>query len=316
MGNKSQEEKEIDALKSLDESNGIGKVNKESILNKKTIDSRLSLLNLIEIDKSNMLYKGMFYPETWVFKARAASGDEVVALSTINSEDPLSVDEGINSVLYSCLRIEDTRAKKIISVDNVFEFDRLWFLLFIRDMTMQNKEYNISYKVGCQHCDEKELEIVLSFDNLVEKQLTEYGKKYLNVATGGFIAQTASYGMIKMQPMTLKRAQIYKDYLNDCMAKRINPDAKFTSLLPMIITSDNENDPDIIQSLYAKYRKITGDLKLYSIYKKLHQEFSIGIEETIKCTCNKCRKEGSYEIQFPDGLNNIFIIPNIDSELL
>lgn len=312
---KSQEEKELDALQSLDKKD-LGKVNKEEILNPKVIDARLSFLNTLEVDKSNMLYQGMFYPESWVFKTRAATGEEVVALSTINSEDPMSVDEGINEVLHACLKIEDTRTKQPVSVDRIYEFDRLWFLLFIRDHTMQNHENNISWKVGCQYCEEKELEVELSFDKLVQKEMTDVANKYFNSSTQTFEVKTKSYGVLKLQPTNLKRAQIFKDYLIECNEQRINPDKKFISLFPILINSENENDKDIINVLYTKYRNIIGDIKLFSLYKNLQEKLSVGIEQSIKSTCHKCRKEGVYEIQFPLGIHNIFVLPNIDSELL
>lgn len=319
MTTKSQEQnqKELEALESLEPSTGLGTVNKDEILKPKGApDARLSFLSHIEIEKSNMNYGAMFYPENWIFKARAATGEEVVALSTINAEDPLSVDEGINEVLFACLRIEDKKTKKIIDVENIYEFDRLWFLLFIRDLTMQNKENDISWKVGCHHCEVKEMEIKLSFDSLVARPLSEIAKKYFNPSTQSFEVRTKSFGILKFQPTTIKRAKIYKDYLMSCAEKRINPDKKFMSMFPILINSDNENATDPEITLYTEYRRVIADLNLYSLYKNLQTELHVGIAESIKHTCEKCRKEGSYEITFPNGLHNIFVISDINSELL
>lgn len=319
MNNKSQQE--MDALKSItteqEETKSLGKVNKKEMLNPKgPRDARLSFLKSIEVHKDSMLYKGKFYPEDWVFKARPATGEEIVAISTINPDDALSVDAAINEIIRCCITIKSKKLDKVISTENIFEFDRLWFLLFIRDLTISNRESQIKWSIGCKHCENPKMDIELTFNNLIEKPFTEIADKYFDASTQSFQVKTKSFGVIKIQPTTIKRANIYKEYFRDCSEKNINPDMKFLSLFNMMINSDNENEDKIMNKLYNIYMSIINDVYKLSLYKKLQEELVVGIEDTIVHVCEKCGKEGHYDIRFPNGINNIFIMSDFDSELL
>ena len=278
-------------------------------------DERLNALQFIEVNKDVMPYKGRFYPSTWIFKCRAALGAEVAAFSTIDSEDPLSVNDGINDLLKSCLRITDNYGANI-SWTNIYEFDRLFFVLFIRDLTMMNAEQKIVYSQKCQHCNEPN-EVTLSFDNLVTIPITETAERYWDSTNNAFMVTTKSYGVLKFQPSTIKRANLFKDYMIDIARNNIsNPSPAFMKMFWMFINSDIENTQNAMKNAYMQFIAVTNDTKKFSLYSKLEKELQLGLTQEIRYFCQHCERECRGQIQFPDGISNLFLMSNLSEELL
>lgn len=278
-------------------------------------DERLNQLQYIEVNKDIMLYKGKFYPESWTFKCRAALGAEVAAFSTIDNEDPLSVNDGINELLKTCLRISDKNGNNI-SWQNIYEFDRLFFLLFIRDLTMANPEQKIVYNERCPHCGEIN-EVSLSFDNMVEIPVSELAQRYWDPDTNAFMVATRSFGVLKFQPSTIKRANIFKDYMVDAARKnQQNPSPAFMKMFWMFMNSDVEKQENAVKAAYMNFIQTSNDVKKFSLYARLEKELQLGLTQEIKYRCEHCERECRGQIQFPDGIQSLFYDTDISSELL
>lgn len=276
-------------------------------------DERLQRLEFIEVNKANMNYSGTLYPSSWKFKCRAALGSEVANFSTIDNEDPLSVNDGINELLKTCLSIESGGKK--LSYKNLYEMDRLWFVLFIRDLTMIEAEQKIQYETKCNLCYESNV-VTLSYDNFINREFSDTAKKYWDDDENAFMVQTKSYGVLKFQPSTIYRAELFKDWMIDQSQKHNKPNATFVKLYWMLLNNDNQYDKDAVQKAYADFIAISNDQKKLSIYMKLNNDLMVGITEQIKYKCEHCEKEALADIRFPDGINSILLMSDIDSELL
>lgn len=278
-------------------------------------DARLDALQYIEVNKDIMLYKGRFYPSSWVFKCRAALGAEVAAFSTIDNEDPLSVNDGINELLKTCLRITDASGANI-SWTNIYEFDRLFFTMFIRDLTMQSAEQKIVYKQRCPHCGEPN-DVVLSFDNLVTIPVSVLAERYWDSSMNAFMVSTKNYGVLKFQPSTIKRANIFKDYMVELARNnQSNPSPAFLKMFWMFMNSDVEMQQNAAKAAYMQFIATTNDVKKFSLYSKLEKELTLGLTQEIKYFCEHCERECRGQIQFPDGLSNLFLMSDLSEELL
>lgn len=278
-------------------------------------DERLNQLAWIEVNRDIMLYKSMFYPTSWKFKARAALGAEIAAFSTIDSEDPMSVNDGINDILKSCLRIEDSTGG-VLSFRNLCEFDRLWFLLFIRDLTMASTEQRITYEVRCPHCQEPNT-VHLSFDNLVTTPLSELAQKYYNIEECAFIVPTKSFGILKFEPSTIYRGEAFKDWmLENRRQNRKDPSTAFAKLYPLLLDRQSERMPKAVNAALTRFFEISNDSKKLSLYLKLADALSVGLSQDITYCCESCEKEAQAPIQFPDGIGNLLLMSDISEELL
>lgn len=278
-------------------------------------DERLNQLAWLEVDKEIMLYKAIFYPENWKFKCRAALGAEIANFSTIDNEDPVSVNDGINALLKACLRIE-TGNGSVVSYKNLCEFDRLWFLLFIRDLTMQSTEQKVTFKVNCPHCGEENI-VEMSFDNLRAIELSELARKYYNANEHAFVVTTKSYGILKFEPSTIYRGEAYMNYILDIRNKGgKQPAASFSALYPLLLTRETEKNPKAVNTALAQYTAISNDARKLSLYMKLAKELNVGLEQEISYICEGCEKEAHAPVQFPDGISSLLLMSDISSELL
>lgn len=322
---KQNQDAEMEALKAMtpptqqpqsdeDKAKSLG-VLKDVNAPKFTRDERLQSLEYIEVNKDIMLYKAKFYPSSWVFKCRAALGAEVAAFSTIDNEDPLSVNDGINNLLKTCLRITDNNGNNI-SWQNIYEFDRLFFVMFIRDLTMQSAEQKIQYEQRCPHCGEPNT-VTFSFDNLIEMPVSELAQRYWDDSQNAFMVTTRSYGVIKIQPSTIKRANIFKDYMVEIARNnQQNPSPAFMKMFWMFMNSDTEKLEKAANAAYAQFIAVTNDVKKFSLYSKLEKDLQLGLTQEIKYTCSNCERECRGQISFPDGISGLFHYTDLDSELL
>lgn len=278
-------------------------------------DERLNQLAWIEVNRDIMLYKGMFYPADWKIKARAALGAEIANFSTIDGEDPLSVNDGINEVLKACVRIE-TSTGAAISFRNLCEFDRLWMLLFVRDLTMQSTEQKLNYEVRCPHCQEPNT-IELSFDNLKEKPLSEMALKYFDADQCAFIVPTRSFGILKFQPSTIYRGEAFKDFMiENRRQNRKDPAAAFAKLYSLLLNRETERQPKAVNAALTQFIEISNNAKKLSLYLKLADELETALSQEITYICSSCEKEAQAAIQFPDGISSLLLMSDISEELL
>lgn len=290
----------------------LGKIDTRHSFN---IDERLNQLKYIEVNRELMPYGSMFYPSGWVFKCRAAMGAEVANFSTIDNEEPMSVHEGINDLLKTCLRIENEDGATV-SYRNLYEFDRLWFVLFIRDLTMQNTETKLVFDTNCEHCGEKN-SVVLSYDTLVTLELSDLAKKYFSPDHNAFVVRTKSYGDLILQPSTIHRAEILKEWMQEELRKKNTIDKSFIKMYWMLLNNSNDKGKNAMRDAQTEFLKIsTSDTKKVALYLKLADELQVGLSQEIKYNCQSCGREAHTGIRFPDGISNLFIPADISEELL
>lgn len=279
------------------------------------IDERLHQLRHIEVNRDIMLYKSMFYPSDWKFKCRAAFGAEVANFSTIDNEDPLSVHDGINDLLKNCLRIEDENGA-VVSYRNLYEFDRLWFVLFIRDLTMMNPETRLNYESSCEHCGEKNT-VTLAHDTLVELELSDIAKKSFSPEENAFIVRTKSFGDLKFQPSTIHRAELLREWMQDEMKQKKTPDKSFVKLYWMLLNNENDKSKNAMKNAQAEFIALSNsNIKKVALYLKLASELQVGLSQEVKFTCEHCGREAHSDIRFPDGVSNLLLPSDISEELL
>ena len=81
---------------------------------------------------------GMFYVKDAEISIRSAKVAEIRHFSTMDETNILDVDDKLNAILESCLRI--TSKKKRLSFKDILEEDRFYLILAIRDLTFPEPE--------------------------------------------------------------------------------------------------------------------------------------------------------------------------------
>ena len=101
---------------------------------------------------------GMFYPDDTQVSIRAAKVAEVRHFSAIDEQNILDVDEKLNAIVESCIRITSKNTR--LSYKDLCEEDRFYILLSIRDLTFPEPETNLTV----DHRDTKGMKHTIDID--------------------------------------------------------------------------------------------------------------------------------------------------------
>ena len=110
----------------------------------------------IPVNRELMGLRSYFYPEDWQFRIRPATVEAIRNWSNIDESNPFAVDDVLNEVLKSCLSIVTAQGQ--IPWGNINSWDRLYFLLLIREYTFIDGENKLNYE------DDAHIKRILSRD--------------------------------------------------------------------------------------------------------------------------------------------------------
>lgn len=269
------------------------------------------------INRQELPYQGKLYPQDWNFEIKSATGKEIAYFSTIDSDDPISVMDGMNYIIRNCVRITSNNGP--VNPNKIYEIDRIFFILKVRDLTMPERENGLYINEKCPfRCSDTENQIELTSSSIVYKELSDFAKKYIDPVLGGFTVKTKLLGDIHFTPSTIESAEAYKEYFVNLPQE--NRDTKFGVRFQYYISDEmlaNAKTPDIaIKEAYQKFYDLSQEPKKFAIYMKIEQEIQPGIEDQIKYICPTCKKEVRTALRFPNGIQNIFLSSNISEEFL
>jgi hypothetical protein len=87
--------------------------------------------------------KGIFYPDGTRFMIRAAAVKEIRHFSTIDEQNPFSVDEALNEILNGCMQIRVPGRQA--SFKDLKEEDRIFVIMAIRELTFLKGEITTDF---------------------------------------------------------------------------------------------------------------------------------------------------------------------------
>ena len=105
----------------------------------------------MDVDKRLLGDRAKFYPEDWQFKIRPATVEAIRNWSTIDDENPNSVDDVFNEILKYCLTIVTPTGN--LPWGNIRSWDRFFFVLLVREYTFVQGEKKIEFTEDCPSCD-------------------------------------------------------------------------------------------------------------------------------------------------------------------
>lgn len=315
MSKKTNEQMQEDFLKETENEKRLPGGNKIdlNVSGEQFSDPRILKIGRYKIDRTYMPYGGL-YPKSWQFEIRAALGKEISYFSTIDTEDPLSVFDGMNKICESCVFITDTEKKIRIPSSKINEMDRVWFVLKVRDLTIPERENKIVLHEKCKYCG-AEQDIEISSDTIIEKPMSEFAKKYWNEETGKFEFKTSSYGIITILPSTIELARIFMDYMQT-VDKENNDDFFIKRFNLFVDESDLRVPSECAKNAYNRFIATVNEPKKFALYQKIEKELELGLDDKLCHVCNSCGKELHIPVRFPNGLENIFNTTDIDTEFI
>lgn len=271
------------------------------------IEPRPSALSWHTVSRADMPYGGIFYPDGWVFKCRPAIGREVSDFSTIDADNAISVHDGICGLLKNCLRIEDADGRAINPL-SVCEFDKLYFLLYVRFVTFAHPENKMGIECTCGGCG-------AAFTGDVTHKALTFGTVKdaalkARQSDGSMLIEPKTLKPFSLRPSTLLGAQAYKEYIMAESGAGRKPDHRFGRFYWMFAGKDG------IKGALARYTDAMHDPKQTALYTKLEKDASPQLLDAFKFPCPSCATEVRVPISFPGGIAWLFIDTDaIKSEL-
>lgn len=278
-------------------------------------ETRRNKIGWYGIARKDLPYEGRLYPENWEFEIRAITGNELAYYSTIDNNDPISVLDGMNLVIKNCVRIQGPEG--LINPMNIYEIDRMFFLLKVRDLSLPERENALVIREKCPFkCSEGENQIEITANSLIYEPLSEFAEKYVDSVRGGFTVKTKTLGEIHFKPSTLEESDAFKTwFMNQNPDTR---DSRFASRYFIYIdTNKKYTKPEkMIEDAYNNFYAISTSRAKLSIYVKIEREIQPRLSQEMKYICPVCGKEVRTPFRFPGELSDIFIATNLDSEFL
>jgi len=311
------------ALDSLETTDNINVNFNEQPLSTKTKPTSLGNINVstdnttnvlpgyLEIYSDNFPSGGLFYKEDTRFFIRPADVREIRQFSTINEQDPFSVDEALTNIIKSCFMMR--QPGKMVSFKDLKEEDRIHIILSIRDLTFVNGENQLKLSPKCKECDH-ENSLIIKSDSFDRTILKDNILKYFNEETRNFDVQTKSSGVISIAPPSIGIMQEVTKWIQKSNNEGKKIDQAFVKVLPYMITDWRGLNDSVIKNLEMEF--MSWNTTKYQTMYTLVDMCRIGVKEELTMSCEKCGAEVTTPISFPGGIKSLFVISNIDSELL
>lgn len=268
----------------------------------------------IVIDREDLPQEGVLYPESWQFAYRCPTAKEVANFSTINEQDQTSVVQAIEDIIRKCVIIFDSAAQRQVSVGEICDAHRLYFLLLIRDYYLPGK--NITLDAFCSQCQNIH-QITLTANSLVYNMPND---KLLDAFDGRLF--TLDMGLEKpivFRIPTLETAGRLYRYITKIARNnqqgvdnkkndKIVYDKQFLLMAPYLYETGRET----VRDLSLKYKAIQKNNELFSAYLEIVNRIKLENEEYFEYVCPECESEEEAQIKFPGGWKKLFV-PNRDT---
>jgi hypothetical protein len=251
---------------------------------------------------------GMFYPVGTDLSIRSAKVAEIRHFSTIDETNVLDIDEKLNQILESCIRI--TSAATRLSYKDILEEDRFYIILSIRDLTFPEPESNLKIDHTSKKGGRHEIEIKKEYFQYF-KIPVELDKYYDNIVRS-FLIETRSFGTIEMKPPTIGVMQKITAYIKDKQQKGQKIDQSVLQIIPYL-HKDWRGFND--KTIFDFEIDLSGwSSNKYNLIYTLAEKMKIGVQPNMLVTIGDDEEE--VPISFRDGIKSLFIVQNITGELL
>lgn len=264
----------------------------------------------LHVEKELIGERAYYYPEDWEFYIKPASVDAIRNWSTVNEENPFNVSEVFNEILKYCLSIKTANGPQPWSAINVW--DKLSFVLLIREYTFQQGEQNIQFTEDCVNCDspvEFKLDSqALMFDMPDESVLRHYDR---NTREWHIDPEEwdVPYSPITLYNPTLEKDMNIQSWLIERYQenKNFKPDTAFIRFLGWIapkISKDSNIAKKQIKEYQMKYK--SWDIDMFGFMDEVIKNIMVTPSQNLSAICPSCGEEVTAQIRFPNGISDLF----------
>lgn len=267
-----------------------------------------------EIPLDKLPSKGKFYPNKTSIQIRAAAGQELEHWSTMIEDNQIDVDKHFKDLIYSCMKFKI--GTRTIKHGNLLEADKLYILLAIQEKTFDEQENRVVIKTKCSKCG-TDNKVSLTSEKLEgNAESEELIEKYYDPENKRYSVQTKNFGELHFYPPSLGTMDFIYDYVGTKNRESQYYNKALLQLLPYLIEDFTDiSEKDIIS---ADTQIKSWDKKKLSVVYRLIEMIKVGVKPTLSYTCSKngCGSKEETPVRFPDGPKSLFLISDIEDELL
>lgn len=267
------------------------------------------------VDRSLLKERDVFYPEDWQFKIRPATVEAIKNWSVVDENNPNSIDTVFDEIIKNCLSITTSTGPKPWYFINAW--DRLFFVLLIREYSMQEGQKKISFTKQCPNCDVDvnfELNSLALMYDLPGDDVMEYYDKdnqTWNIIPSDYDVEWPEKEYIQLYLPTREKDANIKAYLISRLQEDRNykADQVFIKFLPWLLPKISK-DVNIAKN---QIRKAEIDFKSWNIEQfsfmdEVLKNIMVTPDTNLATVCHSCGEEVTAPMQFPDGISSLFDI--------
>lgn len=262
--------------------------------------------------------RDIFYPENWEFRIRPATVEAIRNWSTIDEENPNSIDIVFDEILKSCLAIRTDKGPLPWSQINTW--DRFFFVLLIREYTFEHGESKVEFDRECSNCESDVTFKLESQALMYETPDPDTVNSYYNPEDRTWTIYPPEYDVVwGDEPVTLyvptreKDANIKNYYIERLQQDRnAKMDRVFFKFLPWLcpkISKDANIARNQIRTAETFYKSWKTDM--FQLMDEVIDNISVTPSTTLSAVCPACGEEVTAPINFPDGVASLFTVRRV-----
>lgn len=249
--------------------------------------------------------KGLFYPEGTEVSIRAASAGEIRHWSTLQEDDPYSLDDMLNYVLERCVAFKTPAQHS--SWKDIKEIDRFYILLAVREYTFVKGENQLQVKTSENNSINVTKEMI-DFITIDERLM-----KYYDDQKRCFVLRFQSGHVIEVSIPSVGVTNFLKGYISRKQSQNQGFDTDFISFAPFVIKEWRGLNDNLYEKIVIDSNN--WDLAEVSVLTHIKDIFLDTVDPVIKYT-----DEGGAErvapLNFRGGIKSIFLISDPFGQLV
>lgn len=267
------------------------------------------------VDRELLGERSQFYPTDWEFRIRPATVEAIRNWSTIDEENPNSIDIVFDEILKSCLAIRTNKGPLPWSAINTW--DRFFFVLLIREYTFAQGESKVEFTRECSNCESDVLFNLESQALMYDMPDSETISKYYNPEDRTWVVYPTEYDVVWSEdpvvlyiPTREKDSNIKNYYIERLQQDRnAKMDRVFFKFLPWLCPKVSK-DPAIarnqIRKAESEYK--AWDTDMFQFMDDVINNITVTPATTMSAVCPACGEEVSAPINFPNGVSSLFAV--------
>lgn len=269
----------------------------------------------IPVDRRLMGERSYYYPEDWTFLIRPATVEAVRNWSMLDEQNGNSIDDVFNEMLKYCLTIRTSTGNK--PWQEINSWDRLFFILLIREYTFVHGENNVEYYEDCDACD-KPVKFTVESQALMYELPDEDIKQYFDQYSRTWIIDPNAFGVESPSEITLYvptverdaniKAWLISEYQEN-EKKKFDP--VFIKFLPWLTPKISKDvSAAKMQIRKAEMTFKSWNTEMFTFMNDVIRNIAVTPQTTISAICPECGEEVVVKLRFPDGVGALFNVVN------